>query len=218
MLQFRPHEVLVLPYSVSLHQNNLSVACLNDEQYEFSTVHKFGIITGNQEGTADTLKKPWSLDTTVPTGTLVLSLVIFQTKTFFFEEKPVLVALSTRGPFIAFGGDMEPFPGHRIEELTPSAEWSMNTCLTVLIDSFICLGNCQGQISVFSLDSYCRDGLLHCRTLQTSARSKVHQLAGDPLQLVAADSTGKIWSWSVGKAVSFDPVLKGVATKLVTSA
>ena len=102
MIQYRSYKNLTLPYSASHIPNNFSVVCKDGDNFDFSIIHKYGVITGNQELIADSLKKPWPTSSSVPTGALALSLVIFQTKSFLFDEKPVLVVLSSRGPFVCF--------------------------------------------------------------------------------------------------------------------
>lgn len=75
---FRYDESLFLAYSVSLLENNFSVVATGENEFEYSLVHKFGVVTGNQETSADVLKKPWSTTTTVPTNALILSITVFQ--------------------------------------------------------------------------------------------------------------------------------------------
>ncbi|XP_055349003.1 WD repeat-containing protein 54-like isoform X2 [Paramacrobiotus metropolitanus] len=210
MPTFNYKETIFLPYSVSLLQNNLSVINTDDKQFEYALVHKFGVVTGNQESSADVLKKPWSTSTAVPTGALVLSIVIFQIKIFPYNGKTVLIALSTHGPYIAFGEELEPIPSFTIEEIRPNTEWSMYISVGILGEDVICMGNCHGQIQILQIQAANKENIVPLNVLQTTSRSKILLLRTDPVGLVAVDSLGKLWSWTVEK----EPALKGVPVGL----
>lgn len=71
-------ETLEVSYSASLCCNNLSVAPSDGSQFHYSFVHKFGVVTGNQQASADVLKKPWTPVPNVPPGAVLLSMTVFQ--------------------------------------------------------------------------------------------------------------------------------------------
>ncbi|GAU96488.1 hypothetical protein RvY_07924 [Ramazzottius varieornatus] len=215
MIQYRSYKNLALPYSASHIPNNFSVAYKDGNSFEFSVIHKYGVITGNQEVIADCLKKPWPTSSSVPTGALALSLVIFQSKTFLFDQKPVLIVLTSRGPFISLSGDLEAFPGFALEELAANAEWSMHICVTVLADNLICIGNCQGLVHVLQLENYSREGLTLFQTVHTSPQSRALLLTADKALLAAADSAGKLWTWYLD-VKTMVPILKSVPTGVST--